>query len=308
MRSVFLAALCYAVSCFAGIEDHYRKLDGFKICASFEPIDFIYLINLDQRPERWNRSADLLLPYGIIPQRFPGIYGWTLTPEELNDIGLQFQHGMWTGREHVMVFPPEKEGKPEFVFLDGSYYGKACFSGWTVKGTIGCTLAHLSALKDAYDSGYETIWILEDDFSLPEDPRSLALFIEELDAAVGKDGWDMLYTDPMALEVDRTKEIAPQIRWMWRPDMPFLNVDFLAQHQDVSPNLRKIGSRMRAHSIVYRRCGIKRILDFYRERNNFLPYDQEAALIPGIRMFETRRSVVTAYETNSDTRYRHFNQ
>ncbi len=304
MRLFLFLIYCFALS--AEIEDHYKKLENKRKPSTFRGIDYIYLINLDQRKERWIESLKQLVPYGIIPQRFPAIYGWNLKPDVLTDIGLKFAPGMWTGKENVMVFPPEKEGEPDFIFLSGSWNGKACFSGWTVKGTIGCTLSHLSVLKDAYESGYETIWILEDDFNILQNPHLLSDRISELDTYVGKDSWDVLYTDYDYLVVDPNQDILTQVPSLWRPDMPYLDISYMGIHVSISDHLMKIGSRMRAHSIIYRRCGIEKILQFYHTYSNFLPYDQELALIPGMNMFVVIDSIVSYQQVTSDTRYKYF--
>ena len=302
----FFLFLVLCIQCHAGIENQYRKLENKLGSCGITNVDYVYLINLDQRPEKWAQSIKQLAPYGIFPERYPGIYGWTLSPSALNDMALKFQHGMWTGREYVMHFPLDGDGTPQYVLLTGACYGKAYFSGWTVKGTIGCTLSHLSVLKDAYDEGYNTIWILEDDIVALDNPHKLSGLLKELDALVGADGWDVLYTDFDYLVVDKTKDLASQIPLMWRPDMPWLNIQFLAEHQDVGEKFMKIGSRMRAHSIIYRRCGIEKILEFYRAHDNFLPYDQELALIPGIRLYVVKKSIVSFNETTSDTRHKYF--
>lgn len=307
MKMLTLLFLVFFIQCHSGIENHYRKLENKLGSSGMENIDYIYLINLDQRPERWVNCLNQLLPYGIFPERFPGIYGWTLSPAVLNDMSLKFQHGMWTGRESVMHFPLDGDGTPQWVNLSGAFYGKGCFSGWTVKGTIGCTLSHLSILKDAYDSGYETIWVMEDDIAVYEDPHQLSDLILELDALVGRNNWDVLYTDFNLLATDPNKDLLSQIPGLyWRPDMPYLDVRFLTQHQDVGEKFMKIGSRMRNHSMIYRRCGIEKILSFYHAHNNFLPYDNEIAMIPGIRLYITKKPIVSFNEVTSDTRDRYF--
>lgn len=303
---ILLLLLILLAQASAGIEDHYRKLEDKTPPFGIRNVDQIYMINLDERHERWANCMNLLNPYGIYPQRFPGIYGWRIPVDVLTDIGLKFQHGMWTGREWVMHFPPDENGRYIFVPLTGSCYGKTYFSGWTVVGTIGCSLSHLSVLKDAYDSNYETVWIMEDDIAIIDNPHKLSDLIEELDRIVGPEGWDALYTDFDYLVVDKNRDIASQIPLMWRPDMPYLDVRFLAEHHDVGDKFMRIGSRMRAHSIIYRRCGIKKILDFYRTQGNFLPYDQEIALIPGIKLYVVKNSIVSVHEVTSDTRYKHF--
>ena len=269
-----------------------------------ENIDYIYLINLDQRPERWVNCMNQLTRYGISPERFPGIYGWTLSPRELNGMALTFQHGMWTGPEYVMHFPLNGDGTPEWAYLTGASYGKGCFSGWTVMGTLGCSLSHLSVLNDAYQSGYRTIWVMEDDIDVREDPHQLSQLIQELDTLAGPDGWDVFYTDYDALAVDPNKSEIPI--YYWRPDMPYRDMRFLVEHRDVSEHITKVGGRIRQHSVIYRRCGMERILNFYREYGNFLPFDTEIALIPGIRLYTSKKNIVSVHEADSDTRIRHF--
>jgi GR25 family glycosyltransferase involved in LPS biosynthesis len=299
----FLLVLLFSMTfVHAAIEKHYKKIEHKRGGSSVRNIDYIYVINLDQRPERWDRTVGQLFPYGIFPQRFSAIYGWSLTPEVLHDIGMKFQHGMWTGRENVMHFPLGSAGNPEFVWLSGASYGKAYFSGWTVKGTIGCSLSHLSVLNDAYESGYNTVWIMEDDICVKDDPHKLSDLIDELDAIAE---WDMLYTDFDWLVVDRTRDLASEIPMMWRPDMGGLNISYLAEHRDLGKFV-KIGSRMRAHSIIYRRSGMKKILDFYKAHDNFLPYDNEVALIPTMQMYVLKDEIVSVHETNTDTRYKYF--
>jgi hypothetical protein len=298
--------LLVAASLCAGVKHHYKKVEERRPCIGPEGIDYIYLINLDERPERLIRTLSELGRWGVFPQRFPAIYGWTLMPDELNDMALKFQHGMWTGRECVMHFPFDKKGEPEWIWLGGASYGKACFSGWTVKGTIGCTLSHLSLLKDAYDAGYQTIWILEDDIVVRQDPHVLTALMEELDALLAPDTWDVLYTDFDWLVVDPERSVEEQVPLMWRPDMPFRDVSFLAKHTQVGEKFVKIGSRMRAHSIIYRRSGLEKIVGFYEKHDNFLPYDQEIALIPGVNLYVVKSDVVSYHETTSDTRYRYF--
>ncbi len=302
-----ISLLMLSIFCYAGIEDQYVPLKFKFGCSTIRNVDYIYLINLDSRPERWTNCMNQLAPYDIFPERYPGIYGWTLSPQVLHDMALKFKQGMWSGKECIMHFPLDGDGSPQLLYLSEGFYGKGCFSGWTVKGTIGCTLSHLSVIKDAYDSNYKTVWIMEDDISIKRDPHALSQLIDELDSLVGEDGWDLLYTDFDWLVVDKTRDIASQIPLYWRPDMPNFNVNLLAEHTELNEHFVKIGSRMRAHSIIYRRCGLEKIVNFYKTHDNFLPYDDEVALIPGIRLYVVREPVVSFHEVTSDTRKRNFN-
>lgn len=299
-------ALLLFLQVHAGVLDHCKKIEMKQKGSPPKNIDYVYVINLDQRLERWLHSLKQLVPYEIIPQRFSAIYGWTLTPDVLNDMGVVFQPGMWNGKENVMVFPPGKKGEWDFKFLSDALYGWTCFSGWTVKGTIGCSLSHFSVLKDAWESGYQTVWVLEDDFQIVENPHKLSDLVEELNQVIGPDGWDVLYTDRDFLDAEPKRCTIDQFPHLWRPDMPFRDIEPLCTHEDVNDHFIKIGSRMRAHSIIYSRTGIDKIMSFYQTHGNFLPYDQELALIPDINMFVLKTTIVDAREVNSDTRYKHF--
>lgn len=304
MKKALFALLFAFFSCEAGVLPYLKKIEGKTGSTPIEGIGCIYLINLDQRPEKLERSIQQLARYGISPQRFPGIYGWSLAPEILNGAGLLFQHGMWTGRE--AVFLCQTEGGLSLRFLDGSCYGQTCYSYWMSKGAVGCALSHLSVLKDALDSGYPAAWVLEDDLIVDQDPRKMSVYVQELSSLVGEEGWDLLYTDPPYLQgIDLDGDILKQLPWMWRPDMPFFNLRQIAASFDFG-SFVKIGSRIRAHSLIVSRSGMKKILSFYETHGLFIPYDHELFFIPDIQAYSIKESVITAYETTSDTRDRHF--
>ena len=82
---------------------------------------------------------------------------------------------------------------------DRTYFGPS-----NARGTIGIVLSHLSVLQDALDSGYDTIWVMEDDIQIIRNPRKLSKLIAKLDALVGKNGWDVLYTDQDSKNGERT--------------------------------------------------------------------------------------------------------
>lgn len=306
MKRTGLLLLSFFLSIDASIENYYRKIETEELCFGIKHVDQIYLINLDQRPEKWNRCLKQLIPYHIYPQRVSGIYGWTLSSDVLNQIGMQFQFGMWTGNECVIYFP-EGAVESEKCKLDGSCYGKTYFSFWTSKGAIGCALSHLSVLKHAYDSWLQTIWILEDDISVVEDPNLMTDYIEKLDALVGNDGWDMLFTDNLTLNgIDPNQDLQAQLPMMWRPDLPFFNLQYMLEKKEVGDDFIKIGSRIRFHSVIYRRSGIEKILKYYKERGMFMPIDHEFFFVPTMRAYVINKPIVSVLEESSDTRAMHF--
>ena len=79
---------------FGALEDHFREAGAKSGGSQVEGVDFIYMINLDERSEKFQTSLEQLQPYGITPYRFSAVNGWKLTPEEINDVGVKYGPGM----------------------------------------------------------------------------------------------------------------------------------------------------------------------------------------------------------------------
>src|SRR5262249_54496994 len=131
-------------------------------------------------------------PYGITPYRFSAVNGWELPLEELNEVGVKYEPWMRQGLMGT-CYLPEDNGEPlhEVMQVAGRNYFCHCMS----RGAIGIVLSHLSILKDEYDSGDETIWVMEDAIQVIKNPHLLSEIIERMDNLVGSDGWDFLFTD-----------------------------------------------------------------------------------------------------------------
>jgi GR25 family glycosyltransferase involved in LPS biosynthesis len=298
-------SLLFSLSLFGEIEHYLKKVEKKIPSTSLEGIDCTYLINLDARKERWIQSLQQLIPYGIWPQRFSAIYGWHLPFQAYQEIGVRFALGMWAGIENALYVP--SEGYFQFVRLNEAFYEKSVFSSWLTPGAIGCTLSHLSIIQDALEEGYETIWILEDDFVLMQNPHLLSKRIEELDTLVGKENWDILYTDPEYLcGIDPQKDLQKQLPYKWRPDMPDFDLHTLLEHTPVGENFYKIGSRLRTHSMILRKTAMEKILHFYKTQHLFLPYDHELGFIPYLRFYAISETIVGQNEEHSDTKNRYF--
>lgn len=120
------------------------------------PIDCIYVINLEERPERWMRTAQFFKKYNISLNRVNAIDGRQIS-KELHDL---------------LAFPYPRR-------LRG--------------GQLGCLLSHLSVLNDAIQREYDLIWVLEDDVEILDDPRQIPKLVVDL-FSIDPD-WDILYTD-----------------------------------------------------------------------------------------------------------------
>lgn len=274
---------------FAGIENYYKiPLNKSEI----EPhqmrnIDFIYMINLDQRPEKFIHSLNELAPYEIIPYRFSAVNGWELSLEDINEVGVKFETWM---KQDLMgtYYLLEDNGEPHHEIMQ--HVGKNYFCHCMARGAIGIALSHLSILKDAYDSGYETIWVMEDDIEVIKDPHLISGLIERLDKLVGKNGWDFLFTDFDTK--NKAGEYVPCLGAAIRPNFSPVNPYKFIERVDISPEFRKVGARYGAYSMIVRRSGMKKMLDF-NKNGIFLPYDMEYTLPDDIRMYTVREDIVS---------------
>lgn len=307
MKNFLLAtSLLFVLPLQAKLEDHFRPVPKTAVEHQLKNIDYIYLINLDQRPEKLEKSLQQLGMHGIYPQRFSAIYGWHLPPEVMQDISLVYEEGMLCD-QWATYYPLGKSLEPAYDFLREDCIGKPYFCYWMSPGAVGCALSHLSILQDAYDSGYETIWVMEDDIFIHGDPLRLPGLIEKLDDLVGKDNWDILYTDSETLLGAPFEEDLPfEHWWMWRPDIPIEDLSVYNKREKVSEDFVKIISRWRTHSMIIRRSGIKKILDYLKACKIYNPLDHEICLTPGINLYMLRYNLVTMQETVTDNWLKNF--
>jgi GR25 family glycosyltransferase involved in LPS biosynthesis len=288
-RSLCLLFLLFFSSLAADIEPYLKKAPNKSACNSMGNIDFIYLINLDQRPEKYELCINQLAPYGIEPYRFSAVNGWELSLEAINDVGLKYtplMDGGFMGTSYHIGgdFTPSHE------VIEN--YGQTYFCHCMARGTIGIVLSHLSVLQDAYDSGYETIWVMEDDIDVLQDPRIIPDLIDELDRVVGKDNWDILFTDR-----DIRDQYGNHKATIWaarRPDYTtFFHDNNFAENTIISKDFRKVGARYGATSMIIRRCGMKKILQFYEAHDVFLPYDLDFIYPRKIKLYTVLEDIVS---------------
>ncbi len=281
----------------ANIEKHLVKIKDSKNHQSIPGIDAIYLINLDQRPEKLKRCIEQLQSFDITVQRLPAIYGWSLTQEAFNDIGMKFDHPMDFTFDRQVFFRLASDQLDQGEPLNASSYGKTCVHRSVSAGAIGCTLSHLSCLQDALDKGHETIWILEDDFTLARDPHLLSNYIEQLDQLAH---WDMLHTDD-----DMHFKPYGHTSIHLRPDRAVFT--HLMQHSPLGNEFFKIGGRWQLHSVIYKNQAITKILNYFKEFGLFRNIDEEINFIPGIQIYNLRCGLVHGRDrTTSDTQKNFF--
>lgn len=256
--------------------DYVKPAIGKPESQGVRNIDFIYLINLDERAEKYNLSMQQLAPYKIVPYRFSGVNGWKLPIETINGVGVQFQRGM---TPLLATTFEKRKGTGQIVesheFMGEN--GKTFFAHHMPLGAIGCSLSHISVLEDAYQSGYETIWVMEDDIEVLENPHQISDLIDELDSLVGRENWDVLFTDRDYRLNGNEYLIASGAAE--RPDM---DCSFSSRYRKeytqtevINSHFRKISARFGTTSMIIRRSGIIKLLDFWKTHNIFLPCDLE---------------------------------
>ena len=287
---VLLFALC-CICAYAGIEDRLKKAEGKSDAHTMRNIDFVYMINLDERPEKFANASARLEAYGVRPYRFSAVNGWKMSVEEINDVGLKYTPGMMPLR--ATFYPPEDRGIRRYEFM--REFGRTYFCDHMSPGSIGCALSHISVLKDAWDSGYERIWVMEDDIEVCGNLAEIPNLIDKLNALVGQDHWDVLFTDQNYRLPGGQYMIANGAAE--RPDMNCsLEERYSEQYtinQQISPDFRRISARFATHSMIIQRSGIKKLLEFALSHKIFLAYDLDNYLPPGIQRYSLTQDLVT---------------
>ena len=200
---IFIALVSRAGMLWSGIEAYFKPADNNKAIHSMKNIDFIYMINLDERLEKYEKSLQALLTYDIHPFRFSAVNGWKLSFEAINALGVNYQPGSPAGPIASVFRHIDGKEIPSFEVMQEEGVTYYCHS--MSRGAIGCILSHLSVLQDAYDSGYQTIWVMEDDIKIVSDPHEISSLISTLDLLAPN--WDVLFTDSETKGSDGTPEI-----------------------------------------------------------------------------------------------------
>jgi GR25 family glycosyltransferase involved in LPS biosynthesis len=254
-------------------------------------IDFIYVINLDQRPEKYAYVQEQFSRYNIEPYRFSAVNGWELAENEVMALGIttprKTKKGlMGTFYENI----PGLGLKEQHVLLAKA--DRPCLSHCMSRGAVGIVLSHLSVIQDAYDSGFERVWIIEDDIEILDNIKKLTNFIVESNRLM-KNKWDVLYTDIDTKTNAGTQK--PVYGMAIRPDMMnrYMKRRAIVTRKFLSKNITKLGNRFGAYSYLINRSGMKKILKFFKEHHMFLPYDMELVYVPDLVQLSLRFNLVS---------------
>jgi GR25 family glycosyltransferase involved in LPS biosynthesis len=221
-------------------------------------IDCVYVVNLPERTDRWNRMSSLLESCNIFPLKVHARNGWNLANSDLRLLAGSYSHIMR-------------------------------------KGCYGALLSHLSVIKNALEMDYNIIWVLEDDVDFLENPSEilpqLIADLEKIDSQ-----WDVLYTDTNSRRHNSNNQhigyylalaIDP------RPDRKHHNLAYHLKNELVSPLFRRIRNRYGAYSLIISKRGIRKIFSYFQNAYVYSPIDIDIHYIEALREYCTTRDVVT---------------
>lgn len=286
--------LCFLLTLGLSLEgrliDHFKRGAEKTGCHSIKHIDCIYVVNLDQCPEKFERCVQQFAPWGILPCRFSAIHGEELCLETVRSVGVKYKKSVICDEMLVTCYNRGTWNSPihEFAYKRNRTY----FCHGMSLASIGTCLSHLSVLQDAYNAGYKTVWIMDDGIEVVRSPHLLSDFIKQLDQTVGKDGWDILFTDRDARNSRGEYVVCTSLpaRLNFIPS----NSQRFAQRWDVTPEIRCVGARFGAYSMIVRRSGMKKLLNYFKRYKIFFPFDVDLCMPDDIRLFTVIDDVVTS--------------
>lgn len=130
---------------------------------------------------------------------------------------------------------------------------------------------------------------MEDDIRVVEDPRKISELIDQLDLLAP--GWDVFFTDPETKGADGNHVYCGGIRP--RPNFAFKDLEYYGNRYYVNENIMKLGLRFGSYSMIIRKSGIEKLLDYFKTYSLFFPYDMEYFFPPGIKLYSSRSDIVT---------------
>ncbi len=307
-----------------------KHVESGKPLSTIEGIGDLFIINLDKRPEKYESCLAECSKYNINPKRFSAVEGKSLNKETIDILGMVFLPHMKKG--------PIKPNPLENLTRKANNQdeGKPCFFYHLTAGAVGCYLSHLSLVNYLLHSDYNAIWVLEDDFIFLKDPKQIQQSMEDLDRLVGRENWDILFTDDehffsyegdydyyrpdfcdiledffidnfvnvndskspatFASEVEKLEK-AHLLKWANVNRKGFI----CSRYPDYFERFRRISGRFMIHSMIVKKSAAQKIIDFYLKRGIFLPYDDELAFIPQLRMYNLKIPITSHKEEISDT-------
>lgn len=269
------------------VENYLKPVSHNAEMRTIPGVDYIYMINLDERPEKFQTSLNFLRPFGIVPCRFSAVNGWKLPFQALDDLGVIYEMGMEEGPLCTVFRHEEGREYMSFEIMKDPHVSYYCHS--FTRGAVGCILSHLSVLQDAIESQFQTIWVMEDDIQTVSDPLKLSTLIAELGSIDPE--WDVLFTDD---EIKGAQGVRIYCRGILpRPLLEQKPFDYYLPRIEIHPEMIRLGMRYGSHSMIVNRPGILKIFDFFKKYKLFFPYDLDYCFVPNIRMYACKYDIVT---------------
>lgn len=242
---------------------YLKTIDVKETQSGIDLIDCVYVINLDVKPEKWKRMETLLKERGIHANRVAAINGW-----ELSDT---------VAKELAGPYPVQLKG-----------------------GALGCLLSHVSIYKDAYDRGFKTIWIMEDDVDFLGDIREIPNYLKVLSQI--DSSWDIFYTDFDCRNDQGGYFIFNNEKG--RPDQQ-LNPPWYYCLKVLACNgiIRTLG-RYGTTSMLISRSGLEKLMNYFTHVYTYPPLDHDIHFIPGLKEYIPAKEIATNLrgDASSDTK------
>jgi GR25 family glycosyltransferase involved in LPS biosynthesis len=243
---------------------HLRQAELTELSSGIELVDCIYVINLEKRPEKWERVDTLLRQDGIFANRFNAIDGWAIPKSVQKELA---------GPYPVRMLP----------------------------GEIGCLLSHISVIKDALDRNFNVVWIFEDDFECVEPARAMVPLIKQISEI--DPNWDILYTDVDSKNSEGIPSLAlgsdyrPDRKFI-HPD------EYYLARTSISKDLMQIRQRYGMYSFLVSRKGLQKIYHYFSHVYLWTAVDIDIHYIPSIRQYSAKRDIVSIWTHSpfSDTK------
>ena len=177
-------------------------------------IDFVYVVTA-KKCHRYDALKRSFGKYNVNPYRFT-----TVSPSEINFRTMQRAclHGSRRYSKFMASTVVRERGRTSLKKKKMSSYNAGYVHQKMSTKKLSVALSHISCIKDAIDSGYQTIWIMDSGTELRVDPNVLSSYILRADKEIPD--WTSLYTD--IGERDFSDRIRPLKKFFCRPDFRFL--------------------------------------------------------------------------------------
>lgn len=184
-------------------EDH--KMSG---------IDFVYVITA-KKCHRYDALKRSFAKYNVIPYRFTSVNRREITHRTMQRACL---HGSRRFSKFCARTDFSQGGRTVLKKQKMSNYDSGYIHQEMSIKKLSTALSHISCIKDAIDSGYQTIWIMDSGTELRVDPNILSSYVQRADKECAD--WTILYTDYS--ERDGLDNVRSLKKFFYRPDFQFL--------------------------------------------------------------------------------------